>query len=298
MDGQLHDLGFIGLGAMGSPMVQRFLDSGYAVTVWNRTPDCMQPLLEKGAVAAESPRRLAERSEAVLLSVTDDAARDAVSFGDDGLLAGLRPGSLVIDLSTVSPQASRRLYREAQVRGADMIDAPVAGSTRQVEQRELAIFAGGDRHVYEVCKPLLDVLGDKVFYLGESGMGAMMKLVVNTILGLGMLAIAEGIAVGLKGGLEQDLLVDVLAQLPALTGAQKVKVGGVKTGAYPTQFLMSLIHKDFGLVLDEAAATCTPMPVTAVGQQVYAGAMVDRAGEDFSAVIEYLRELAGIPRGA
>jgi 3-hydroxyisobutyrate dehydrogenase-like beta-hydroxyacid dehydrogenase len=282
-------LGFIGMGHMGSRMAARLIGAGYAVTVYDRSKKTSQ-----AAPVAESPRDLAAHSEVALISVTDDAAVEQVMFGPDGALAGLREGSRIIDLSTVSPGASRRLYKAAREKGAAMIDAAVSGSVPQVEEGSLVIFVGGDQETYEQCRPILQVLGKHIFYMGSSGMGTTMKLVVNTLLGLGMQALAEAIALGEKAGLEKGLLLEVLEQTAVMSPSQKSKLANVKSEQYPTQFSLSLMRKDLGLVIRQAAEISVSMPATAAAEQMYTVAMAKDSDEDFSAVIRSMQQLAGL----
>jgi 3-hydroxyisobutyrate dehydrogenase len=226
--------------------------------------------------------------------VTDDRAQEGVMFGPDGALAGVHDGSIVIDLSTVSPDASRRLYQAAKEKHVPVIDAAVSGSVPQVDQGSLVIFVGGERTTFEQCKPMLDVLGKNSFYMGASGMGTTMKLVVNTLLGLGMQALAEAIALGEKAGLEKGLLLDVLGQTVVLTPGQKSKLDNVRGEQYPTNFALSLMHKDFSLVLSQAYDLSVSMPATAAAQQMYTAAMAKGMDEDFSIIIKFLEELAGL----
>src|SRR5713226_4348070 len=215
----MTNLGFIGMGHMGSHMAARLRGAGYPVIAYDRSKEKSQ---------AESPRDLAAQSEVVLISVTDDAAVEEVVFGADGALAGLREGSRIIDLSTVSPRSSRRLYDAAREKGAAMIDAAVSGSVPQVDEGSLVIFVGGDQETYQQCQSILEILGQHIFYMGSSGMGTSMKLVVNTLLGLGMQALAEAIALGEKAGLEKGLLLDVLEQTAVVSPSQKSKLANVK----------------------------------------------------------------------
>ena len=288
-------VGFIGMGHMGSGMARRLLDAGYPVTVYDRTQAHTQQLGQQGASVAQSPKDLAAGCEVVMASVTDDAAQQQVMFDPDGALAGIRKGAVVIDLSTVSPGASRRLAQAAREHGAEMLDAAVSGSVPQVEQGSLVIFVGGEQQTYEQCRPLLEALGTRIFHMGPSGMGTTMKLVVNTLLGLGMQALAEAIALGEKTGLEKSRLLEVLEQTAVLTPGQKAKLANVEHEQYPTQFALSLIHKDYRLILDEAYAAAVPMPATAVAQQVYAAAAAQGMDEeDFSVMIRFMEELAGV----
>src|SRR6266849_10324548 len=287
-------IGFIGMGHMGSHMAQRLLDAGYQLTVYDRTKEKAQELGKRGALVAQTPKELAAGRQVVMACVTNDEAQQDVMFGPDGALAGVHDGSMMIDLSTVSPDASRRLYQAAKQQGVPMIDAAVSGSVPQVDQGSLVIFVGGERQTYQQCKPLLDVLGTNSFYKGASGMGTTMKLVVNTLLGLGMQALAEAIALGEKAGVEKGLLLDVLGQTAVLTTGQKSKLANVKREQYPTQFALSLQHKDFGLILTEAAELSVSMPATAAAQQMYTAAMAKGMDEDFSIMIKFMEELASL----
>jgi 3-hydroxyisobutyrate dehydrogenase len=287
-------LGFIGMGHMGSQMAARLLGAFGHVTVYDRSQEKALAMGQAGARIAETPRALAANSEVVLVSVTDDAAVEQVMFGPDGALAGLRKGSIIVDLSTVSPAASRRLYQAAREKGAAMIDAAVSGSVPQVDQGRLVIFVGGDRETYEKCRPILEVLGEHIFHMGASGMGTTTKLVVNTLLGLGMQALAEAIALGEKAGLKKDQLVEALEQTAVLSPSQKSKLANVRSEQYPTMFALSLMHKDLGLVLRQAAELSVTMPATAAAEQMYTAAMAKEKDADFSIVIRFMQELAGV----
>jgi 3-hydroxyisobutyrate dehydrogenase-like beta-hydroxyacid dehydrogenase len=227
--------------------------------------------------------------------VTNDGAQHAVMFGSEGALAGMHPGSILIDLSTVSPGASRRLHQAAAERGAQMIDAAVSGSVPQVEQGSLVIFVGGAEVTYLWCKPILDVLGPSIFHIGASGMGTTMKLVVNTLLGLGMQALAEAIALGQKAGIEKGVLLDVLGQTAVLSPGQKSKLDNARRDQYPTNFALSLMHKDFDLVLKEAYDLSVTMPATAAAQQMAAAASAEGMDADFSIMIRFMEDLARAP---
>ncbi len=287
-------IGFIGMGHMGSHMVQRLLDAGYQVTVYDRTKEKAQAMGQRGAFVAQTPKELAANCEVVIACVTDDLAQEAVMFSPDGALAGVHSGSVIADLSTVSPTASHRLYKAAKEQGILMIDAAVSGSVPQVDQGSLVIFVGGDQETFERCRPILEVLGKNIFYMGGSGMGTTMKLVANTLLGLGMQALAEAIALGEKAGLEKNLLLDVLGQTSVLTPGQKSKLANVKREQYPTAFALSLMHKDFHLVLNEAYDLSVSMPATAAAQQAYTAAIARGMDEDFSIMIKFMEELAGL----
>jgi 3-hydroxyisobutyrate dehydrogenase-like beta-hydroxyacid dehydrogenase len=285
-------IGFIGMGHMGSHMAPRLLQAGYQLTVYDRTREKAQAIT--GASVAETPKEAAARSDVVISIVTDDAALDEVMLGQNGVLADIHAGSAIIDMSTVSPQASRHLFQEARAKGVSMIDAAVSGSVPQVEQGSLVIFVGGEEATYQQCKPILEILGQSSYYIGPSGMGTTMKLVVNTLLGLGMQALAEAIALGEKAGLSQDVLLDVLAQTAVLTSGQKAKLDNVKRGQYPTQFALSLQQKDLRLIMHEADQVSVPMPATAVALQMYTAALNKGMDADFSVLIKFMKQLAGV----
>ena len=287
-------LGFIGLGAMGSRMADRLLAAGYDLTVFNRSPERARPLQERGATVAPTPSAVARNAEVVLVSVADDAAAEAVIAGTEGVLATAQPGLIVINTSTVSPGLSRRLAKAALDKGAFALDAPVSGSTPQAETGQLVIFVGGDQAAYERGLPILRVLGREAFYAGPAGSGSTMKLCVNALLGLGVQAVAEAIALGLKAGLERDRLLDVLGSTVVLSASQKSKLGNVRKDTYPPTFPLRLMLKDFGLILDTAQGLSVAMPATAAARQVCAaeGARqrASSRDEDFSSVIRTMTE--------
>src|SRR5438552_11005580 len=285
-------VGFIGMGHMGSHMAPRLISAGYHLTVYDRTREKAQAIA--GATVAETPEAAAAHSDMVISIVTNDPGLEEVMVGPNGVLAGTHAGSVIIDMSTVSPHTSRWLFQAAREKGVAMIDAAVSGSVPQVEQGSLVIFVGGEQETYQQCKPILDILGQSSFYMGPSGMGTTMKLVVNTLLGVGMQALAEAIALGEKAGLEKGLLLDVLGQTSVLTPRQKSKLENVKREEYPTSFALSLMHKDFSLVLSQAYDVSVSMPATAAAQQMYTAAMAKEMDADFSIMIKFMEELAGL----
>jgi 3-hydroxyisobutyrate dehydrogenase-like beta-hydroxyacid dehydrogenase len=287
-------LGFIGLGAMGSRMAGRLLAAGYDLAVYNRGRERTRPLEERGATVASTPANVARQAEIVLVSVADDAAAEAVIAGPDGALSAVRPGAIIINASTVSPQLSRRLAEAALVKGAWVLDSPVSGSTPQAEEGQLVIFVGGAEAAYQRSLPILSVLGRESFHLGPAGAGSTMKLCVNALLGLGLQALAEAIALGLKAGLERDRFLDVLSATVVLSASQKSKIENVRHEFYPPTFPLRLMAKDFGLVLDAAASVGAAMPATAAAAEVSAAEAAlqreSRRDEDFSSVVRAMEE--------
>jgi 3-hydroxyisobutyrate dehydrogenase-like beta-hydroxyacid dehydrogenase len=288
-------IGFLGLGYMGSRMARRLLDAHHRVTVYNRSADKARPLVDAGASRAETPRAVAEESDVILYSLADDAAVRDVILGPDGVLAGVRRGGILIDLSTVLPDTSRAVSTAALSKGAAAIDAPVSGSTVQAEQGTLIIFVGGDREAYTSSAAILDTLG-RHEYMGASGAGATMKLVTNTLLGLGIQALAEAVALGRKAGLDTTLMLRVLGSTSVVSAAQKGKFENITRGEFPAAFALRMMSKDFGLILRLAESLAVAMPAVAAAKQIDTVEQARRPGreEDFSAVVRTIQELSGI----
>jgi 3-hydroxyisobutyrate dehydrogenase len=294
MSGNKPALAFLGLGYMGSRMAVRLIDAGYPMTVYNRDSSKTGPLTEKGAAAASTPAEAVAEAEIVISMLADDDAVRAVLLGADGAIAAIRPGAILIEMSTVSPDMAREIAAAAKARGIASLDAPVAGSTPQAEEGSLLIFVGGDADTLETCRPVLLTVGKSVSHLGPSGSGATMKVINNTLLGLGLQAVAEAIALGVKSGLDPAQLLDVLGQSTVVAPAHKGKLQNVRMGDYPANFPLRLMHKDFGLALGLAAQLRVPMPATAVAQQLCAAELAKDVEEDFSATIRLMQEMAGL----
>jgi len=283
---------------MGSRMAGRLLAAQHDVVVYDRLPEATRQLEQRGARVAVGSRELAAGADIVFSSVTDDDALEQVMFTPAGALAGARPGTMVVDMSTVSPRMSRRLYEVARSAGVSVLDAPVSGSTPQAEQGQLVIFVGGEEDVYQKCQPILAVLGSKTLYLGPSGSGTTMKLCVNTLLGLGVQALAEAIALGEKGGLPRERLLEVLGETAVVSPSQKSKLENARKDEYPAAFPLRLMVKDFGLIQETAMELSVPMPATAAAVQVaaaeHARQLAARSDEDFSVVIRTMERLASV----
>jgi 3-hydroxyisobutyrate dehydrogenase-like beta-hydroxyacid dehydrogenase len=286
-------LGFVGLGYMGSRIARRLMDAGYPLGVYNRTQDKTRALAERGARVYDSPRELAADAETILSMLADDAAVEQAMLGPDGVVTAARSGSTIIDLSSVHPDTSRRLAGAASLRNVAALDASVSGSTPQAEDGSLVVFVGGERAVYERCRPVLDVIGNHIFYLGPSGAGATMKLVANSLLGAGMQALAEALALGQRAGLDRATLVEVLEQTAVVTPGQKHKLANVRSGEYPVEFPLRLMYKDLLNVERLSGQTAVPTPAIAAAQQMLAIEQAKGHEEDFSAIIRTMEELAG-----
>jgi 3-hydroxyisobutyrate dehydrogenase-like beta-hydroxyacid dehydrogenase len=283
---------------MGSRMAARLVAAGHDMVVYDRFREATRALEQRGATVAASVKQLAAVADIVFSSVTDDAALEQVMFGADGVLAGVRLGTIVIDMSTVSPRMSRRLHEAARGKGVAVLDAPVSGSTPQAEQGQLVIFVGGAEEVYQRCQPILGVLGSKTLYMGPGGSGTTMKLCANTLLGLGVQALAEAFALGEKGGLSRERLAHVLSETAVVSPSQKSKIENARKDEYPAAFPLRLMFKDFGLIAATAMELSVPMPATAAAAQVaaaeHARQLAAHSDEDFSVVVRTMERLAGV----
>jgi 3-hydroxyisobutyrate dehydrogenase-like beta-hydroxyacid dehydrogenase len=287
-------LGFIGMGGMGSRMAARLLAAGYDLTIYNRHRERARVLENQGAKIAAQASELAAHADIVLSSLADDVAVENVMLGPGGALAAARPGTVFIGMSTVSPSLCRRLHDFAHEKGIFVLDAPVSGTTTVAEKGELVIFVGGDKAAYERCLSVLKVLGRVAHYMGPAGSGATMKLCANTLLGLGMQALAEAVAFGLKAGLARECLLEVLAATAVVSPSQKSKLDNVLNEVYPPAFPLRLMLKDYNLILDTAMALRVAMPATAAAEQVSATELARQwaAGrdEDFSSVVRAMEQ--------
>jgi len=291
----MANLGFIGLGAMGSRIAERLQRAGHSMTVFDRNAKRVEALAAKGAAAARTPAEVAARSEIVLSCVADDAAVEAVLLGRAGALEQVRPGTLFVDLSTVSPVTSRLVAEAARAKGAAFVDAAMSGSTPQAEEGALVVFAGGEPGAVERARPILDTIAKTVFHIGPAGAGTTMKLVVNTLLGAGLQILAEALALGEKAGIDRKRLAEVLGETAVISPAQRGKLANAVANEFPSTFPVRLMYKDFNLVLAHAAALAVPMPTAAVAAQLCAAQDARGPDEDFSATIRLMRQLAGMP---
>ena len=289
-------IGFIGLGNMGSRMARRLFEAGYALAVYDTDVEKVRPFEQQGVRTAGTPQELAGIADVIFCSVPDDAALCEVVTGLSGVLAASDPAAFFVNVSTVSPATSRDLAKTARPRGVSMIDAAVSGSTPQAEQGTLVVFLGGEPGACERVRPILNVLASGVHYMGQSGSGSIMKLVVNTLLGVGLQAMAEAVALGRKAGLPKERLLDVLGQTAVVAPAHKGKLENALKDEYPTTFPLRLMYKDFGLILQEAAERSVAMPATALARQMCVAEMAKGSEEDYSAVIRLMESLACVRR--
>jgi 3-hydroxyisobutyrate dehydrogenase-like beta-hydroxyacid dehydrogenase len=285
-------LGFVGIGYMGRPIARRLLESGFKLAAYDRDQSKAEELVQYGGVAARSVSELSSSCNVVLSCLPSDEAVLEIYGGPDGAFANARGGSLVIDLSTVYPETSQQLARLGLERGVEVLDVTISGSTPTAENGLLTLFGGGDKECFAAAESIFRVIAKKYFYLGPSGSGATMKLVVNTLLGIGMQAIAEAVALGEKAGLDRKRLLEVLSETAVVAPAHVGKLQRAMKSDYSPQFPIRLMNKDFGLILNLAAAVGARMPAAGAAFEINARQSDEGAEQDFSAVILEMEKLA------
>jgi len=287
-------LGFIGLGYLGSRVARRLAAAGFPMVVFDRDREKTKELAALGATVALSPETLAEEADVVLSCLPSDAAVKSVYLGTGKLLESARPGTRIVELSTIAPETSRQIHDAASKFDISMLDVAISGSTPAAEAGKLTLFGGGEREVFEAVQPIFAPIASQWFYMGASGSGVAMKLVVNTLLGLGMQSLAEAVALGSGLGLPRDLLLDVLAKTAVVAPAHAGKLATAKRNDYAPQFPIRLMSKDFGLVLTAAAECGLSMPATEAAAVVNSAEAEHGGEEDFSAVIRRMEQLVGL----
>jgi 3-hydroxyisobutyrate dehydrogenase-like beta-hydroxyacid dehydrogenase len=289
------NLGFVGLGVMGSRMVKRLLDAGHSVTGYNRTPSKAQWLLDAGMKWADSPRIVAEASEIIFSMIANTQALEAVTGGADGILAGLSGGKIYVDMSTVSPAAVRDLAQRVEARGAQMLDSPVSGSSITLEEGKLSFMVGGKQEVFERVLPILRAIGPKATYVGGHGLAASMKVATNLSLAVQMLAFSEGLLLAEKSGIARETAVEVL--LNSVMASPMVKYRGPFVLKMPDEaiFDVNMMQKDLLLALEMGRLLDVPLPTTAITNQMLTTTRaMGMADKDFAVMFEALARMAGV----
>jgi 3-hydroxyisobutyrate dehydrogenase-like beta-hydroxyacid dehydrogenase len=293
----MANLGFVGLGVMGSEMVLRLLEKGHTVTGYNRTRAKAARLIEKGMTWAGSPREVAAASDFTFCMVTNSTALEMIVEGADGILAALAPGKILIDMSTVSPTFSRSVTAKVRAKGADMVDAPVSGSVITLQEGKLSVMVGGRKDTFDRIMPLLREIGPKVTYVGDSGLALVMKIAANLSLAVQMLAFSEGILLAEKSGISRDVAVDVLTN--SAIASPMVKYRGPFVLKLPAEawFNVNMMQKDMLLALELGRALDVPMPTTAVTNEFLTSARgMGLAQEDFAVLFDVLANMSGVKR--
>ncbi len=287
-------VGFIGLGNMGRRIAQRLLNHGYRLSVYDRDLAKAKAIAAQGSAVATSIVDLAGTVDVLLSCLTNDEAVRSVYTGSKGVLAGARPGTVVLEMSTISPESSRELHRLGAEGSVEVLDVAISGSTPAAEKGILTLLVGGDEKLFRAAEPIFQAVAKQCFLLGGPGSGTAMKLVVNTLLGVGMQAIAEAVVLGEKAGLERPRLLEVLAQTAVIAPAHVGKLAKVALNDYSPQFPLSLMNKDFQLILKAAAQERISMPTTEAAFYVNSDELLHNDEEDLSAVLRRMEEVAGI----
>ena len=288
-------LGFVGLGVMGSEMVNRLLSKGHSVTGYNRTRSKAEWLVKKGMKWADSPRAVVPECDVIFSMVTNSAALDAVMNGPDGMITAVTPGKLFVDISTVSPAFSRQITAKIREKGGDMVDAPVSGSVITLQEGKLSVMVGGRKETFEKVKPLLLDIGPKVTYVGENGLALVMKIGTNLSLAVQMLAFCEGVLVAEKSGIAREVAVDVLTH--SVIASPMVQYRGPFVLKQPDEawFNVNMMQKDMLLALELGRQLDVPMPTTAVTNEFLTAARgMGLVEKDFAVVFNVLAQMSGV----
>jgi 3-hydroxyisobutyrate dehydrogenase-like beta-hydroxyacid dehydrogenase len=290
-------LGFLGLGVMGSQMVNRLLDKGHTVTGYNRTRSKAQWLVERGMKWGDTPRAVASASDFIFSMVTNADAMKSLAEGPDGFLAGLTAGKVLIDMSTVSPTASRALAAKVREKGADMVDSPVSGSVITLQEGKLSVMVGGRRETFDRVQTLLQDVGPKVSYVGDNGLALSMKIAINLSLAVQMLAFSEGVLLAEKSGISREVAVDVLVN--SAIASPMVKYRGPFVLKLPEEawFNVNMMQKDMLLAMEMGRQLDVPLPTTAICNEFLTAARgMGLVEQDFAVMFDVLAHMSGVSR--
>jgi 3-hydroxyisobutyrate dehydrogenase-like beta-hydroxyacid dehydrogenase len=290
------ELGFIGLGLMGSRFLRRLHAEGWNIRGWNRSLRATLALRDYGFHVEDTLPSLVRGSDVLLSSLANDDAVRAIYLGDDGVFAHVQPDTVILEMSTISPELSALLHQEAAKRGAKLIDLPVSGSTPAVEAGTVTLFAGGDRETFNRCVPIFESIATRWYLMGPATAGIRMKLVVNLLLGINMEAIAEAVSLGEHLELNRDVLLEVLPKTAVIAPALSGKFAKIGTGDYSPQFPLHLMTKDLNLVQSAADQSGAELPAGSATRQMFVEALAERGELDISAVASYVRTLANRSR--
>jgi 3-hydroxyisobutyrate dehydrogenase-like beta-hydroxyacid dehydrogenase len=281
-------LGFIGLGLMGSRFLRRLNTEGWNVRGWNRSKDATLPLREDGLAIEKTLATLMGQSDVLLSSLADDDAVRAVYLGEDGVFANLQPQTIILEMSTISPDLSALLHQEAAKRGANLIDLTVSGSTPAVDAGTVTLFAGGEQEIFNRCVPLFESIAKHSYLMGSATAGIRMKLVVNLLLGIGMEAIAEAVSLGEHLKLNRDLLLEVLPKTAVVAPAFSGKFAKIRSRDYSPQFPLYLMSKDMNLAQSAADRANVALPAGCATARVFNEARTEMGDLDLSSIAAYV----------
>jgi 3-hydroxyisobutyrate dehydrogenase-like beta-hydroxyacid dehydrogenase len=290
-------LGFVGLGVMGGGVARRLLAAGYELHGWNRTPEKAAPLVAEGLVLEESPRAVAEQADVVFTMVTNVPALRAVAEGDDGVIAGLGPRKVWVDMTTAAPAVCRELAERVRETGADMVDAPVSGSVSTLEEGRLSIMVGGNEETFRRVEPILLDIGPKVTRVGDNGQALLLKIAINLSLHVQMVAFCEGLLLAEKDGIDREVALDVMLGSVIASPMLKYRAPFILDMPDEAWFNVNMMQKDMLLALEAGRQLDVPMPTTAITNELLTAARaMGLEHNDFAVVYEVLAEMAGLKR--
>lgn len=290
-----QNLGWIGVGKMGTPMSTNLLKAGYKLTVFDIVPAAMKALVDQNANPAESPVEVAGQADIIISMIPDDTALEEISTGTQGIFQGAKQGMIYIDMSTVSPATSARVSEAAEKKGIQYLRAPVSGSTESAASATLTILASGPREAFDQCRDIFEKLGQKVFYAGPGDQARYLKLLVNIMVGITSAMTAEALTFGKRGGIDWDLMIDIINNSVVASPLIGFKVQLLKERGFAPMFTAAQMAKDFDLALDAGRKTDTPMPLTALTRQLYGAMKATGKGElDYFGMVALMEEMAGI----
>ena len=289
------NIGFIGMGTMGAPMAGRLIEAGHDLTIHNRTRAREEALAERGAARASSPKEAAAGADLVITMVSDTPDVEAVILGPDGAIHGMKEGAVLVDMSTISPTATREIARALEAKGVDMLDAPVSGGSEGASNGTLSIMVGGKAGVLESLRPVLGVLGNTITHVGPIGSGQVTKAINQVIIAGTYAAVAEGVALGLAAGLDIDAAHQAVSGGAAGSWVLTNRAANMIADNYPLGFRTRLHRKDLGIALETARELGVALPVAAFVEQIETGLMKRGHGEeDVSNIARFFREQAGL----
>jgi 3-hydroxyisobutyrate dehydrogenase-like beta-hydroxyacid dehydrogenase len=288
LDKRTDQIGFIGLGLMGSRLTRRLHSAGWNVQAWNRSAGPGDVLRGAGVVIAPSVAELVVASDVVLSSLANDEAVYSVYFNKGGVFSAAKRGTIILEMSTISPELSRLLHRQACTLGLSFLDLAVSGSTPAVEAGTITLLAGGDLRTFEQCAPIYESIAKQWFLIGPGSSGVLMKLVVNLLLGLDMQAIAEAVSLGEHLKIDRNILLDVLSRTAVIPPAFVGKFQKIKNGDYSPEFPLRLMSKDMDLAMDAARSSGAVLPAGTATQSVLASSISANGDLDLAAITPFV----------
>ena len=287
--------GVIGLGRMGTPMALNLIKAGFEVYAFDVVEAAVQGVVEQGAIACASSGELASQVEALMFSLPNSKIVETVVLGKDGVLENCKPGTVIIDMSSVAPNSTKAVAAKCAEKGVRYCDAPVSGGVSGAEAGTLTIMVGADNETYEIVKPVFEVLGKNVYHIGEVGGGDAMKMVNNLLLGCNMAALAEALTLGVKSGLSLETMKEVISVSSGNSYALGAKLEKfIMADNFDGGFAVDLQYKDLGLALEASRDEQVPLPITAAAVQIYEAARAKGQGrEDMSSIVKVWEDITG-----